>query len=294
MISKNKIINLLKAAVFLIFIGRAYQYIVYGAPFRALLWDEGLLQPIVEGLFNTPWGEYATSKTVDTWIENTTLINGIFLAIAAFSALLINQNNKKYLKYFIYFGSFSLLILSTLLMKDKFFHNAQFFEHAIQVVTPLILLMTINETINFEKISFNLKILVAITFTSHGLYALGYYPIPGNFVDMTINSLGTSEDTSKIFLYTAGILDILLSILIFIPKISKYALWYAFIWGTATAMARVTGYFNSDLIALSLESSLYRTIYRIPHGLIPLTIYFIDYKFLPKKETTKSPLNFIL
>ena len=283
--SRSKIISLLKVATFLIFIGRAYQYIIYGAPFRALLWDEGLLQPIVEGFFNTPWNEYATSKTVDIWIENATLINGIFLAIAAFSGLLINQNNKKYLKRFIYFGSFSLLILSALLMKDKFFHNAQFFEHAIQVVTPLVLLFAIEKKLNFSQISKTLKILVAITFTSHGLYALGYYPIPGNFVDMTIISLGTSEDTSKTFLYVVGVLDIVLSILIFIPKISKYALWYAFLWGTATALARITGYFNSDLIAMSLESSLYRAIYRIPHGLIPLVIYFIDFKFLPQKRS---------
>lgn len=285
MISKSKVVNLLKVAVFFIFIGRAYQYIVYGAPFRALLWDEGLLQPIVEGFFNTPWREYATSKTVDIWIENATLINGIFLAIAAFSALLINQNNKKYLKYFIYFGSFSLLILSALLMKDKFFHNAQFFEHAIQVVTPLVLLFAIDKDSSFVQISKALKILVAITFTSHGLYALGYYPIPGSFLDMTIISFGTSEDTAKIFLYVVGILDIIISILIFIPKISKYALWYAFLWGTATAMARVTGYFNPDLIAMSLENSLYRAIYRIPHGLVPLIIYYIDFKYLPYKRS---------
>ncbi len=282
--SRSKIVNLLKVATFLIFIGRAYQYIIYGAPFRALLWDEGLLQPIVEGFFNTSWNEYATSKKVDVCIENATLINGVFLAIAAFSALLINQKNKKYLKYFIYFGSFSLLILSALLMKDKFFHNAQFFEHAIQVVTPLVLLLVIDKKPDFLQISKVLKIIVAITFISHGLYALGYYPIPGNFVDMTILSLGISEDNAKIFLYVAGILDIILSILIFIPRVSKYALWYAFMWGTATALARITGYFNSDLIAMSLESSLYKTIYRIPHGLIPLVIYFIDFKFLPQKR----------
>lgn len=294
MLSKSKIVNLLKAAVFLIFIGRAYQYLVYGAPFRAILWDQGLLQPIVEGVFNTPWGEYATSEKVDNWIENLTFINGILLALAAVSALIINQNNKKYLKYFIYFGSFTLLILAALLMKDKFYHYAQFFELAIQVVTPLVLLNTLNEDVNFEKVSKTLKILVAITFTSHGLYALGYYPIPGNFIDMTINSIGITEDTSRVFLYIAGVLDIILSILIFIPKLSKYALFYAFIWGTATAIARITGSFNSDLIALSLESSLYQTIYRLPHGLIPLIIYSIDFKFLPQKNTTKSPLNFIL
>jgi len=294
MVSKLKIISLLKIAVFLIFAGRAYQYIVYGAPFRAFLWDQGLLSSLIEDFFNTPWNEYATSKTVDVWIERITLINGILLVLAAISALVINQSNKKYLKPIIYFGSFSLLILSVLLMKDKFYHFAQFFEHAIQVITPLVLLTALTENISFEKISKTLKILVAITFTSHGLYALGYYPIPGNFIDMTISSVGVSEDIAKIFLYVAGVLDIILSILIFIPKVSKYALLYAFLWGTLTAFARITGYFTSDLILLSLEGSFYQALYRIPHGLIPLVIYLIDYKYLPKKEEVKRPLNFIL
>jgi hypothetical protein len=120
------------------------------------------------------------------------------------------------------------------------------------------------------------------------LYALGYYPIPGNFIDMTINSIGVTEDTAKIFLYAAGVLDILLSILIFVPKASKYALLYAFLWGTLTAFARVTGYFTSDLILHSLENSFYQALYRIPHGLVPLIIYFIDHKLLPLKSPNNS------
>lgn len=294
MISKNKIITLLKVAAFLIFAGRAYQYIAFGAPFRTLLWDQTLLKPVVEGFFNTPWHDYATSKTVDVWIENLTLLNGILLAIAAISCLFINLNNKKYLKPIIYFGSFSLMVLSALLMKAKFYHNAQFFEHAIQMITPLVLVFSIQEKPNFTKISFVLKILVAITFTCHGLYALGFYPIPGKFVDMTINSIGLNEDNSKTFLYLAGVLDIILSILIFIPKISKYALLYAFLWGSITAFARITGQFNADFIIYSLENSLYQTVYRLAHGLVPLLVYLIDYKYFTQKEINKSPLNFII
>ncbi len=294
MISKNKLITLLKIAACLIFAGRAYQYIAYGAPFRTLLWDQTLLKPVVEEVFNTEWHTYATSKTVDVWIENLTLLNGIILAFAAIACIFINVANKKYLKHIIYLGSFSLMILSALLMKAKFFHNAQFFEHAIQMATPLVLVYAINEKPNFSKISFVLKILIAVTFTCHGLYALGYYPVPGNFVDMTINSIGLNEDNSKIFLYTAGILDLILSVLIFVPKISRYALLYAFFWGTITAFARITGQFNTDLILFSLENSVYQTIYRIAHGLVPLLVYLLDYHYLKQKETVKSPLNYIL
>jgi len=291
---RSRIVKLLKIATFLIFAGRAYQYLVYGVPFRALLWDEGLLQPIVEGIFNTPWSEYATSKVVDVWIERITFINGIFLSLAAFASLFINESNKKYLKIPIYIGAVSLVLLAALLMKDKFLHYAQFFEHSIQFATPLVLLVVVNKNSNMAYVSKILKILVAVTFTSHGLYALGYYPIPGKFVDMTINSIGVSEDVSKVFLHVGGILDIVLSILIFVPKIAKYFLLYAFFWGTITALARIVGSFNSDLIVYSIETSLYQTIYRLPHGLIPLAIYLIDYKLLKQKQFVKGPLNYIL
>ena len=46
-----------------------------------------------------------------------------------------------------------------------------------------------------------LKIAIALTFSAHGLYAIGYYPQPGVFVDMLINILHFSETTAKDFLF---------------------------------------------------------------------------------------------
>lgn len=211
MISKNKLITLLKIAACLIFAGRAYQYIAYGAPFRTLLWDQTLLKPVVEEVFNTEWHTYATSKTVDVWIENLTLLNGIILAFAAIACIFINVANKKYLKHIIYLGSFSLMILSALLMKAKFFHNAQFFEHAIQMATPLVLVYAINEKPNFSKISFVLKILIAVTFTCHGLYAsythqtvLGFSALKGTFQTEDIKKYSSKSNFKIIDDYCLG------------------------------------------------------------------------------------------
>lgn len=287
--TNKSLILLLKVCVFLIFIGRAYQYIYFDAPFRALLWDEGLLQPIVEGLFNTPWNDYVTNLEVDRWIKRAVKINGVIFILAAISSIFLNSKNIKYLKYPIFIGGITLVLLSFLTMKDRFFHYGQFFEHTIQFGTPFLLLLSYNSKYTLERLSFILKVFIALTFIGHGLYALGYYPIPGYFIDMTISCLNVTEDTAVIILNTAGILDILLSILIFIPKISKYALLYAFIWGILTALARIVAFFNADFIISSLHQTTHLVLYRLPHGLIPLLVYYIDYKL--KNKTQNKNLN---
>jgi hypothetical protein len=279
----KSLILTLKVCVFLIFIGRAYQYLFFDAPFRALLWDEGLLQPLVEGLFNTPWNDYVTSMKADAWINRIVGFNGILYVIAAFSAIFITSSNKKYLKYPIRIGAFLLVLLSLLSAKDKFYHYGQFFEHAIQFGVPFVLLMAVNIKSNVKKISLYLKVLIAITFTAHGLYALGYYPIPGYFIDMTISCINVTEDIAVLILNTAGVLDILLSILIFVPKLAKYALIYAFIWGLMTSLARAVAFFNADFVLSSFHQSMYLVVYRLSHGVIPLLVYFIDYKLKNNK-----------
>jgi hypothetical protein len=68
---------LLSFSAFLIFFGRAYQFFFFGAPYRAIFWDESLLSPVVEGLFNYTWQEYATNLKVNTFIENLTILSSV-------------------------------------------------------------------------------------------------------------------------------------------------------------------------------------------------------------------------
>ena len=70
-LNKLKLISLIKICAFTVFLGRAYQLYFFGAPFRAILWDESLLTPIVEGLFNYTWFDYATSPRVNSWIDGS-------------------------------------------------------------------------------------------------------------------------------------------------------------------------------------------------------------------------------
>lgn len=264
--------SLLKITVFLIFIGRAWQHLFWDAPYRTFFWDESLLKPIVENWFSTSWTTYVTSPTTDEFIQSTIKLKGILYTIAAVCSLLIVKKNKRFLKLPIYIGGFSLVVLSILLTKEKFYHIAQFFEHSIQFGLPFVLLYCLSENYKKETAIFMLKILIAITFFSHGLYAFGAYPVPGKFVDMVIQIIGCSESHAITFLYVAGILDFILAVLIFIPKTAKYALIYAVVWGLLTAIARIVANFYIDFPLQSIHQNLYQVIYRLPHGLVPLIV----------------------
>ncbi|WP_299676435.1 hypothetical protein [uncultured Tenacibaculum sp.] len=282
----NKI-NLLKLSIFFIFFGRAWQHLFWDAPYRTFFWDESLLKPVIENWFGVSWTTYATSSTTDFFVQSLIIGKGVLYTIAAISSLLITKSNKKLLKIPIFIGGLSLVILTVLLTKEKFYHFAQFFEHSIQFGLPFVLLYSLKEKYSEERLYFILKILIAVTFFSHGLYAFGAYPVPGKFVDMVINIFGCSESFALSFLYIAGILDFVLAILIFIPKLNKYALIYAVVWGLLTALARIVANFYWDFPIQSLHQNMYQVIYRLPHGITPLIVLTGIVVYLKQKKTLK-------
>lgn len=275
---KYPFLFLLKICAFFVFFGRGYEHIFWDAPFRSFLWDEKLLSPIVEGIFNTEWRHYATSLKTDFIIQSCIKINGIFYLLCAALCLSITENSKKISRYLIFTGGAFLVVLSLLITKSKFYHTVMFFEHSIQFATPFALLFFL-KTNNFKSLLLFLKILIAFTFISHGMYAIGvFYPLPGNFVTMTLNILPVSENSAKQFLFLAGVIDFLVAILIFIPKTAKVALMYTAIWGILTAFARIISGLTYDVSFKIFHQYLYATIYRIPHGLIPYVAYLITKK----------------
>ncbi len=271
--------NLLKVSVFFVFLGRAWQHLFWDAPYRSFFWDETLLKPIIEEWFNVSWMTYVTSPNTDKFVQSLIISTGILYSIAAVSSLLITKRNKIFLKIPIFLGGLSLVILAVLQTKEKFYHFAQFFEHSIQFGLPFVLLYTFTSNFKLTKLIFALKVLIAVTFFSHGLYAFGAYPVPGKFVDMVIHILGVSESFALRFLYVAGILDFILAVLIFIPKVDVYALVYAVIWGLLTAMARIFANFYWDFPLQSIHQNLYLVVYRLPHGLLPLFV-LVQRKYL--------------
>ncbi|MGB0896689.1 MAG: hypothetical protein ACPGU9_03870 [Flavobacteriaceae bacterium] len=279
--STKTITTILKICCVFIFIGRGYQHLFWDAPFRSLLWDQKLLEPVITNVFNMTWNDYVTSLKIDSYIQQSIKLIGILYCICAVLVVLVHQHSKQWMKNIIYIGGVNLVCLSLLLTKDKFYHLAMFFEHSIQFGLPFLLLYFLKNRNRF-RLQLLLKVTIAVAFVCHGLYAIGtLYPIPANFVTMTLNILPVNEPTAKQLLVVMGVIDFVIAIGIFIPKITKPFLIYAVFWGIATALARLISPLVYGFSVDILHQYLYLVVYRIPHGLAPLLILLMSLK--PKR-----------
>lgn len=275
---------LLRVCAFSVFVGRAWQHLFWDAPYRALAWNEQWLKGVVESLTDLTWQEYVTSPSVDAGINMAVRATGVFYFIAALLCLFATGRRK--LAGIVWLiGSLLLTILAFLYMKEKFFQVGQFLEYALQIGSPVLLYVWVYKVKDrdkadlnsgiWKKLIFSSKVLIALTFICHGLYAMGYYPRPGFFVDMTINIFGVSEAGAHSLLWWAGLIDMIISVGIFVPPFARVCLLYAVIWGLLTAFARIVANFYSDFPWQSLHQYTFETIYRLPHGLIPLFVLFV-------------------
>ena len=262
-------------SVFLIFFGRANQLLFWEAPFRTILWDEELMKPISQNIFGIDWTHYATSMDTDHAINTSITIVGILLLISAFSALIFYIKNYRFLLPFIFIGSLLIGLIVFLEYKEKFYHSAQLIEGSIQAGAGILYVLWGSGKLKKKYMIFGLKLIIALTFLGHGLYALGYYATPGNFIDMTIILLGIEEIQAHLFLKMIGILDILVIIFIFIPDLVIPTLIYTVIWGTLTAFARIIYYLKLSDFDPNSFYMVHDTVYRIPHGLIPLALLIL-------------------
>ena len=240
----SKSFTLLKISVILIFLGRAWQFIFWDAPFRTFFWNESLLKPFVETIIGVDWQTYANSPKLDVFINSSVLAFGILYLLSAI-AVILHSKIERIANYIIIFGGIGLLLLAFLLMSDRFYQFSQFFEYSIQFSIPFIFVFYHKICIQ-KHLVLILKLLIAAVFIAHGLYAVGYYPIPGYFLGMVIDILGFTEQGALNFLLVVGILDFIGSILIFVPKLTRYALIYLAIWGFLTSFARLVAGFSFD------------------------------------------------
>ena len=273
--SNKRIFFCIQLATVAVFLGRGWQHLFWDAPFRSVLWDEDWMKGIVRIIFGMDWNTYITSAEVDQKIDGLIKGTGIFYMLCALLSIFIKKI-PPVLKKILLIGAISLVLLAFGYYKEKFFSIGQFFEYTLQFSAPVILYYLANGGAITDKFKLFIKIAIALTFTCHGLYAFGIYPLPETFVTMTINILGVEESTAMILLKGMGILDFVVSILIFLPKKwTIMALKYAVVWGFLTAFARMVAYFNFDFMWDALTQNWFETIYRIPHFMIPLALLLI-------------------
>ncbi|MEM8568702.1 MAG: hypothetical protein AAGF85_19755 [Bacteroidota bacterium] len=243
------VVLLIQFTSFLVFIGRAYQFFFFETPFHPFLSDESLIIPLC----------------------------ALLLLLAALTSIFwFNISIKKLRKWFMAIGISVLVLIGLYLVKEKNYDILQFLELTIQLASPLSLFfLSKNNHQNAFKQIFFLKFAIALTFIAHGLFALGIPYLPGHFIEMTVTILPITEEQARQLLFTAGVFDIMASLLLFVPKTGQYALIYMVIWGCLTALARVASGIDSQFFIESLHNSAYLTIYRLPHGLLPLAVFVL-------------------
>lgn len=256
-----------------VFAGRAWQHLVWDAPLRDLLWDENLMSPVITNLFGITWKAYVTNPMYDQWMQGFIKGVGVFYLLCAIAAWLLPRF-KRLAGALLFVGGISLILLAVLEFKEKFYFLAQMLEYALQFGSPFFLLYAFYKKALTPQLIWWMKIAVAIAFSSHGLYAINYYPIPGNFIEMVINVLPINEGQALVFLKIMGVFDFVISVFIFLPwrYFQIAGLAYAVFWGAMTTSARLLAYFHFEFALNWFKQWLHECVFRFPHFLIPLLL----------------------
>jgi len=285
--SKNfkQIFLIVQVATVAVFLGRAWQHIKWDAPYRDLFWDEELMQWLAPKFGFSNYENYLEFAS-DTLIQNSIIGTGWFYLLCAIVAI-FTQKLPKFFSYILWIGAASLMFLAFLYCKEKFYQWGQFWEYSLQFGSPIFLFFLWKKQTISDSLILWMKIAIAITFVSHGLYALNYYPRPGNFTQMVIDIFGVSETNAVYFLNAAGVLDFVVAIGIFIRgKIGQAALAYVIFWGFATTLARIWAHFYIDMMEDTFMLWLHESVYRFPHFLIPFAVFIFTIKLKHNEKST--------
>ena len=167
-----------------------------------------------------------------------------------------------------------LLLHAILNTKANYWRLGHFAELTLQWNSPLIFWLMIRPKVNYRLVDYLLRISIALTFIGHGLYAYGYYPVPGHFQQMMISGFGINNEQAISLLKLAGILDFVVAALIFLPfqKIRKGALVYIVVWGCLTALARIWSHIDFSSVNYLFTHWIPQFFVRSEHFLLPIAL----------------------
>jgi hypothetical protein len=283
---------LLKCFTFCVLIGRAYQGFFFDLPLRTFFWDESLLSSTVTYLTQDSWENYVTNRTfdLDGFINILSLVISSIWATSAFAIFFVERGTKT-VKVLLWLSGTLLLLLSVLLWKDNYYAMAQLLEQMTQVSMPFLILALYPSFATPQQYQYNtskfrtlLILIIGFTFCSHGLYAVGYYPTSGAWVQWCYNMLPLSNDKQVfLFLQIMGVLDFLAVLFLFFKPTRTIGIYYCIAWGFITALTRILANFYWDIPWVSLHDWTYQTIFRLAHGGLPLILWLL-YKNIPHEQ----------
>lgn len=254
------------------FVARGWLTYRWDSPIRGLLWNEEFFAPVVQRCLGLSWQDYAANS--DQAITGSLEICGIILMVSAIVPWL--PIRKTFCALLILPAILILSIDTFARFVESGFQFGMLIEHALQVGIAFAWLTAHHYRTKPIPWIIWAKVLVALTFVGHGLYAVGLHPVPWSFQSMTRDLLGLSEPGALLFLRIVGCLDFVVAVAMFIRPIEKPVLAYIIFWGAVTALARIAS--NPTAIDPWFAENLVRTV----HWGIPLLILKRPDLFAPK------------
>ena len=282
-------LGVLQFLVSLLLLSRGWLTWRWDSPIRDLIWEEKWWSPVL-AKFEVTWSHFA--RTSDSWITPSLERMGIFLMVSALIPWLAGFSRLRWMRWLLVPAILILVLDAFSRWVGRDMQAGMLMEYALRMVAPIALLISLGRgsalRVIRERIVIGiLLIATAVTFTGHGLYAMGHYSVPLDFRVMTTGILPVTEAGSLLFLKIVGWLDFVVVALLFIPVTQRSALIYMICWGGATSLARVLTYYEPNLPWNGMDPWLAEALVRTSHCLVPFWLLLQLRK--PKKLNTESP-----
>lgn len=266
-------VTLLQIAVSLTFAARGWLMYRWDSHIRSLCWHEEVMSPLIIKYTSLTWEDYALES--DPYITTGIEWLGIILMFGAVLTLMMRIPYFAIFKWFLIplWGILALDNLSNYF--DVAYQSGMLIEFSLQASAPLLLLWVLVFPRMLKTWGWLATILVSACFIGHGLYAVGYHPVPWIFQTMTMGILGVEEETARSMLYAMGVLDFIVAFCVFIPFLRRPALYYMVLWGMATAVARIWAHYEPAQKYNGLDPWIAECVVRTVHWMIPLLLLML-------------------
>jgi hypothetical protein len=233
--------SFLKISCSLLFLGMGMHHLLVQQPYDVIGFNE------ISSLF----GLTLIFSGFLPFITSQKVANPAFLLLVPFSIIVINSICK-----FIEAG----------------YVEEQLVEFATKILLPLVLLKELRRLTEEKNMRRIMKMIVALTFIGHAMFALGVHYVPGSFILMTKSTLVLSVQQSYVFLFWIGVLDVVFALLLFFKneRLQQIALVYLIVWGVLTSLARFVFPLEIGAEFTEVVAGFAGMVYRLPYALLPL------------------------